>query len=577
MRKLNFLVLFFLATYSGYAQLVINEYMPYPSSTGVVDPNELDSNKDGALGGTSDEYIELVNSGASALDITGWKISDGSVRHIFPSTVVPAGGAVIVFGGGTGLSIADFGNSIVQTATEGTSLGLLNSGDTFNILDGSDAIQLTETYAPASPGIAFSRNLDITGGFSTHPANASLLANGGDFAFASPGTKIDGTFFIVPTSSTVQFSSTTESVDESGGTVSLVVSIVGASATNTTEVEVALTKGTATDIDSYITQTVTFAAGSSADQVVTITITDDSIVEGDEDLVFALQNPSGGDTAILGTNTSFTLTIIDNDFTPTDMVVNEFMPWPAGATSADTQFDSNGDGVYSSSSDEYIEYVNTGAVSLDISGWKINNGIDRHIFPSGTVVPAGGVILVFGGGTPNTTPDYFGNAIVQTASESTNLGLLNSGDTSTLKDATDETRISFTYGAATRAVAFTRNPDVTGTSFEQHPINALLQNEDGTDANASPGTKIDGAILSSATLEAFGVKMYPNPASDGLVYIKLKTAGDKNIELYDINGRSVLQVQLKSDVLDVSSVKSGFYLLKISTGDYSATSKLIIK
>jgi hypothetical protein len=70
--------------------------------------------------------------------------------------------------------------------------------------------------------------------------------------------------------------------------------------------------------------------------------------------------------------------------------------------------------------------------------------------------------------------------------------------------------------------------------------------------------------------------MYPNPVNDGFLYINSKTLGEKTINLFDVNGRSILKTKLESDVLDVSSVKSGFYLLKISTGDLSATSKLII-
>ena len=71
--------------------------------------------------------------------------------------------------------------------------------------------------------------------------------------------------------------------------------------------------------------------------------------------------------------------------------------------------------------------------------------------------------------------------------------------------------------------------------------------------------------------------MYPNPVSDGLVHIKFETLGDKSIELYDVNGRSILQTKLKSDVLDVSAITSGFYLLKVSVDGLSATSKLLIK
>ena len=116
-------------------------------------------------------------------------------------------------------------------------------------------------------------------------------------------------------STTVQFITSATSVDEDVGTYSLTIAISSPHASTATTVNVALTggTGTASDINSYSTQTVTFSGGSSADQTVTITVTDDLINEVNETLIFSLQSASGGNSAAVGSNDQFTLTINAND------------------------------------------------------------------------------------------------------------------------------------------------------------------------------------------------------------------------------------------------------------------------
>lgn len=287
----------------------------------------------------------------------------------------------------------------------------------------------------------------------------------------------------------VTFSPALSTTDEAAGTTTLTLEIQNPSNSQATTVDVALTGGNPADVNNYTTQTVTFPAGSSASQTLQLTITDDLDLEGDEMLIFGLQSPTGGNSAAIGTMSAHALNVLDND--DPDLVVNEFMPWPAGSDASAggaTRFDSNGDGTYSYHYDEYIELVNKGSAPADISGWKINDGADRHIFPANTIVPPGGAIVVFGGGTPSGS---FGNSIVQTASESTSLGLVNTGDQVFINNSADITQLSFTYGPATRPVAFVRSPDITG-DLVPHPLTSAYSNEDGTDAQASPGLRQDG-------------------------------------------------------------------------------------
>ncbi|RYE15313.1 MAG: hypothetical protein EOP51_27005, partial [Sphingobacteriales bacterium] len=104
-------------------------------------------------------------------------------------------------------------------------------------------------------------------------------------------------------------------VAEDAATTSVQVSIANPDATNATTVDVVVTGGSATagtDF-TYTTQTLTFPAGSSANQTVTVNITDDTDIESDETITLSLQNASTG--VVLGTS-NFTVTITDNDTPP---------------------------------------------------------------------------------------------------------------------------------------------------------------------------------------------------------------------------------------------------------------------
>ena len=97
-----------------------------------------DANGDGTRDPKEDEFIELINTGSTAFDLSGYYMTDIlepnlAPRHIFPTgTVVDAGQAIVVFGGGIPTSPTNFGGSVVQTASENNDgVGLDNDGNTF--------------------------------------------------------------------------------------------------------------------------------------------------------------------------------------------------------------------------------------------------------------------------------------------------------------------------------------------------------------------------------------------------------------------------------------------------------------
>ena len=169
--------------------LVINEFLADPDSTVALG----DANGDGARSATQDEFIEIVNTGDSDVDMSGMTISDQiGVRHVFADgTVLLAGQAIVIFGGGT--PTGDFGGAQVVTASSGA-LGLNNGGDriTLATADG-DAIAELEYGSEGGANQSLTREPDLTGDFAQHTGVAGALG-----ATFSPGTKADGSAFNPP-------------------------------------------------------------------------------------------------------------------------------------------------------------------------------------------------------------------------------------------------------------------------------------------------------------------------------------------------------------------------------------------
>ena len=74
-----------------------------------------------------------------------------------------------------------------------------------------------------------------------------------------------------------------------------------------------------------------------------------------------------------------------------------------------------------------------------------------------------------------------------------------------------------------------------------------------------------------------GLSFYPNPVSNGKIFITSKLSLDKEITIFDVLGKKVIQTYLNSKELNVSSLSPGVYIIKIKEGDATATRKLIIK
>lgn len=88
-------------------------------------------------------------------------------------------------------------------------------------------------------------------------------------------------------------------------------------------------------------------------------------------------------------------------------------------------------------------------------------------------------------------------------------------------------------------------------------------------------SKSQSKLQESASIE--GLSLYPNPAINGKVYITSKNDSDKDITIFDVLGKKVLQTSISSRELGIANLTPGVYIIKITEGDASATRKLIVR
>ena len=293
-------------------------------------------------------------------------------------------------------------------------------------------------------------------------------------------------------------------VSEVNGTAILTAIINGPASQN---INIPLTfSGTATlDSDySVSSNSITINQNETSGSTV-ITGLSDGITEGDETIEISLSDTSG---LLVLSDLSVSITILDADIDSDDdgvpdavdncpdlagdiendgcpflgFIINEVLYDPP----AGIEGDANNDGERDANGDEFIEFFNSSADPLDISGYTISDADElRHTFPEGTIIPSNGVLVVFGSGNP--TGD-FGGAIVQTASGG-RINMNNSGDFVTVRDTEDNAVLTFdvTPLDSNPNESYTRNPDLFGDFVLHSSIpetNATLY---------SPGTKLDGS------------------------------------------------------------------------------------
>lgn len=87
---------------------------------------------------------------------------------------------------------------------------------------------------------------------------------------------------------------------------------------------------------------------------------------------------------------------------------------------------------------------------------------------------------------------------------------------------------------------------------------------------------IDNDNLSVKQNQIDGLKIYPNPVTNGTFFINTSSDSTKEVVVYDVLGKQVIKTSTTNSV-NVSNLKGGVYIVKITEDGKTATRKLIIK
>ncbi len=245
--------------------------------------------------------------------------------------------------------------------------------------------------------------------------------------------------------------------------------------------------------ESDIPSTLTVAEGETVGSI-TFDILADNRFDGNEPVRVQVSAPGWAAEEII-----FTVNNVDPK---PNVVLNELYTDPFNDDlSTNLQGDSNGDGFRSDDQDEFIEIMNNETFDVDISFWELwDERGPRHIFPADTILKAGQVAVVFGGGTPR---GIFGGSLFMISSQG-NFSIepdgenasVRAGGTNAAGGIVDEFTIPAELGATKRSA--NRDPDGTG-DFADHGTLSNLPEPSATVPNIgptnfwSPGTKPDGS------------------------------------------------------------------------------------
>jgi hypothetical protein len=107
-----------------------------------------------------------------------------------------------------------------------------------------------------------------------------------------------------------------------------------------------------------------------------------------------------------------------------------------------------------------------------------------------------------------------------------------------------------------------------------------LDNESSNSTAATPFPA--GSFTTTLSTNDFNQKsfsVYPNPTNTGSVNVVSASSsnfGNINVAVYDVLGKQVINKTMTSEKLNVSSLNTGVYIMKITQGKATSTKKLVI-
>ena len=332
------------------------------------------------------------------------------------------------------------------------------------------------------------------------------------------------------------------------------------------------------NVDNYTTE-ILFSGGgtsnytlSTTDGVGTISGDDPSTMESGTIIITNVNEGVSFSVSFLGetsnSNCNFTRSITSPSCVGTvtcanvgDIIITEVMQNPSAV----------GDNA-----GEYFEVYNTTNTAIDMQGWLIKDETsesETHIISNLTVAANSYAVLGL-----NSNSSLNGGYIANYQYNTISLG---NGTDGVILECSETIIDQVIWDDGTTF------PDPAGKSMELN-INSYTHtdNDLGTNWAESTQTFGDGDFGTPGSQNTFSAgdvlfqntfSIYPNPAKSDFVNITSTGSETIQVNVYDILGKQVINAAVASGRLDVSTLNTGVYIVKLTQGTATTTKKLIIQ
>lgn len=135
----------------------------------------------------------------------------------------------------------------------------------------------------------------------------------------------------------------------------------------------------------------------------------------------------------------------------------------------------------------------------------------------------------------------------------------------------------FGEGSGALTTVFTH----TLTINQAGPVVVRIKNVGDVTVTSNKQSTIDNIVWAPQNLsvkqnQIEGLKVYPNPVTNGTFYINTNADSTKEVVVYDVLGKQVVKTST-TNAVNVSNLKGGVYIVKITEDGKTATRKLVIR
>ena len=249
---------------------------------------------------------------------------------------------------------------------------------------------------------------------------------------------------------------------------------------------------------------------------------------------------------------------------------------------------------------DFVELFNRGNAAVTMTGYTLQyasatgtfNASNIQTLPTITIQPGKYYLIQQAGGTNGValpaTPDLVTTTtnnfvVLALAAANGKLALVN--NTTAIVAPTDSNVVDYVgFGTATAFEGSGPAPAPSATTSVLRNNNGCSDTNDNT-ANFTAGTIVPRNGATAANLcstagvgenQIAGLRVYPNPVSNGTLYISTDSNSEKTVAIFDVLGKQVVNTKA-TESGNVSNLKGGVYIVKITEEGKTATRKLVIK